>query len=135
MIATLVQIAVSLFAVLALAALARRMSLGGDVRLRDKAEACALAEAAVCGFSPVEVTLDKAGIGALLRDAQDRVMLLKRHGVHFAARLLTSHEGLRLDRNFLTISTGERTFGTVTLDLGGEAQAWAGSLRRLGKAQ
>ena len=59
-------------------------------------------------------------------------MVIKRHGVHFAARLLTSHEGTRLDRNFLTIATGERTFGSVTLDLGAQAQAWAGSLRRLG---
>jgi hypothetical protein len=59
-------------------------------------------------------------------------MLLRRHGVHFAARLLERHDGIRLDRQFLTIGTGERTFGTVTLDLGEQAQVWAGSLRRLG---
>ena len=127
-----IQLGLSLLAVLAVAWLAARMNLGGDVRLRDESEALALADAAVCGFSPVEIALDRAGIGALLRDGDDRVMLLKRHGAHFVARLLTSYEGMRLDRNFLTISTGERTFGTVTLDLGTKAQAWAGSLRRLG---
>ena len=59
-------------------------------------------------------------------------MLLRRHGAHFAARLLESHESIRLDRNFLIIRTGERSFGTVTLDLREEAQAWAGALRRVG---
>jgi hypothetical protein len=75
--------------------------------------------------------LDKAGIGALLRDAQGRVMLLRRHGAFFASRLLDGHSNARLDRNFLTIGTGETTFGSVTLDLGDKAQVWAASLRHL----
>lgn len=128
------QLAASLVAILALAALARFLNLGGDVRLRDEGEARTIAGLAVSGFEPVEVILDRAGIGALLRDRQDHVMVIKRHGVHFAARLLTSHEDTRLDRNFLSIATGEKTFGSVTLDLGPQAQAWAGSLRRLGDA-
>lgn len=131
MIAQAAQVLVSLAAILALAWLAGRMGLGGDVRLRDEGEARELAQAALCGFEPVDTALDRAGIGALLRGSDGRIVLLRRHGVHFAARVLTSHEGARLDRNFLTISTGERTFGTVTLDLGGRAQEWAGSLRRL----
>ena len=134
MTAQVVQILVSLAAIFALAWLAGRMGLGGDVRLRDEAEAKALAQAALCDFEPVDMVLDRAGIGALLRDGNGRIVLLRRHGVHFAARLLTSHEGARLDRNFLTISPGERAFGSVTLDLGGRAQEWAGSLRRLGAA-
>ena len=69
----------------------------------------------------------------LLRDAQGRVLLLKRHGARFAARLLSGHRDSRLDRNFLTVSTGEKRFGTVTLDLGAEAGVWAASLRRLGE--
>lgn len=132
--AQVVQISVSLAAIFGLAWLAGRMGLGGDVRLRNEAEAKALAQAALCGFEPVDTVLDRAGIGALLRDGNGRIMLLRRHGVHFAARLLTSHQGARLDRNFLTISTGERAFGAVTLDLGARAQEWAGSLRRLGGA-
>lgn len=46
-------------------------------------------------------------------------------------RLLDSHAFARLDRNLLTIGTGEQTFGTITLDLGDQAQVWASSLRRL----
>lgn len=128
-----VQIAGSLVAILALAGIARWLQLGEDVRLRSKDEARALAEAAVCGFEPVEIALDRAGIGALLRDAQGRVLLLKRHGARFAARLLSGHRDSRLDRNFLTVSTGEKRFGTVTLDLGADAGVWAASLRRLGE--
>lgn len=129
----LVQIGGSLVAILALAGIARWLQLGEDVRLRDMDEARALAEAAVCGFDPVEIALDRAGIGALLRDAQGRVLLLKRHGARFAARLLSGHRDSRLDRNFLTVSTGDKRFGTVTLDLGAEAGVWAASLRRLGE--
>jgi len=122
----------SLAAVLLLAAMAWKLGLGGDVRIRNEDEARRLAREAIWGFEAAEVGLDRAGIGALLRDYTGRIMLLRRHGAHFAARLLDSHEGIRLDRNFLVISTGERAFGTVTLDLREEAQTWAGMLRRLG---
>jgi len=125
------QLVGSLVAILLLSWLAARLGLGRDVRLRDETEARALAEAAACGFDPVEIALDRAGIGALLRDAGGRVMLLRRHGARFAGRLLTSHRDIRLDRHFLTLSTSEWSFGTITLDLGAEAQAWASSLRRL----
>lgn len=125
------QLLGSLAAVLALWAVARWMRLGGDVRIADEDHARALAEAALCGFEPVAVALDRARIGALLRDARGRVMVLRRHGSHFVGRLLDDRKGVRLDRNFLVIATGERTFGTIVLDLGAEAQAWAASLRRL----
>ena len=75
--------------------------------------------------------LDRAGIGALLRDSSGRIMLLRRHGVHWVARLLDSHAGIRLDRNFMTIATSDRAFGAITLDLGDQAQVWASSLRRV----
>ncbi|MEQ1542714.1 MAG: hypothetical protein ABL926_10710 [Novosphingobium sp.] len=127
-----IQIGGSVLAILLLALLASRLGLGGDVRLRDTDQVRALASAALCGFDPVETVLDRAGIGALLRDGSGRVMLLRRHGAHFVARLLDSHAFARLDRNFLTIGTGEKVFGSVTLDLGEQAQIWAASLRRLG---
>ena len=130
--AQLIQPLVSLLAILALAWLARRMGLGDDVRIRDKDHARELAKAAVCGFDPADIALDRAGIGALLRDSQGRVMLIKRHGAHFAARVLDTHADARLDRNFLTIGSGEKTFGKVTLNLEDKAQVWASSLRRLG---
>ena len=128
----LIQPLVSLLAILALAWLARRMGLGDDVRIRDEDHARELAKAAVCGFDAADIALDRAGIGALLRDPQGRVMLIKRHGAHFAARVLDTHADARLDRNFLTIGSGEKTFGKVTLNLGDKAQVWASSLRRLG---
>ena len=122
----------SLAAILLVAWLVGALRLGSDVRLRSEEAARELAAAALCGFDPATVALDRAGIGALVRDTRGRVMLLRRHGAHFAARLLDSHAFARLDRNFLTIGTGESQFGSVTLDLGPQAQVWASSLRRLG---
>ncbi len=132
MLLQLAQLGGSLAAILLLAWLCRKLQLGRDVRLQGEGHARALAGAALCGFTPRELVLDRAGIGALLRDDAGRVMLLRRHGAHFAGRLLDSHAFARLDRNLLTIGTGEKTFGTVTLDLGPQAQVWASSLRRLG---
>jgi hypothetical protein len=127
-----IQVGVSAVLILAVTLLSQRLGLGGDVRLRGADEAKALARAALCGFEPIDLALDRAGIGALLRDQSGRVMLLRRHGVQFAARLLDSHAYTRLDRNFLTVGTGERLFGAITLDLGEQAQVWAASLRRVG---
>jgi hypothetical protein len=128
----LLQIGGSVVAILALAFICARLGLGGDVRIASEEEAKQLARGALCGFEPVDLALDRAGIGALLRDAQGRVMLLRRHGAHFAARLLDNHADARLDRNFLTLGTGESRFGNITLDLGDKAQSWASSLRHLG---
>lgn len=127
----LVQIGGSFVAILALAWIAHRLRLGGDARIRSEDEAHALADEAMHGFEPVEVAIDKAGMGALCRDAQGRVLLLRRHGSHFAARLLDSHAHARLDRCSLTLATSDRTFGSVTFDLGDQAPAWAASLRRV----
>ncbi len=125
------QLCGSLIAILLVSWLARIMGLGGDIRLRNEEEVRELARVANITFEPVDIAIDRAGIGALLRDSAGRIMLVRRHGVNFAARLLTSHHGSQLDRNLLTIASGERMFGAVTLDLGSEAQVWAGSLRRL----
>lgn len=130
MIGQALQFVGSLAAILLLAWLARRLGLGGDPRLRDPEEAKRLAGEALCGFEAQDVVLDRAGIGALLRDSAGRMLLLRRHGVHWVARLLDSHAGVRLDRSFMTIATGDKSFGAITLDLGDQAQAWAGSLRR-----
>ncbi|MBS0481897.1 MAG: hypothetical protein JSR96_07020 [Proteobacteria bacterium] len=128
----LAKLAVSLVAILLVGWIVARLRLGSDVRLQGEAEARELARAALCGFEPVEVALDRAGIGALLRDARGQVVLLRRHGAMFAARPLDTHAHARLDRTRLTIGTDDRHFGAVTLDLGEEAQIWASSLRRLG---
>ena len=132
MLLQLARLGVSLAAILLLAWIARKLRLGEDVRIAGEEHARRLAEEAICGFAAKDLALDRAGIGALLRDTHGRVLLLRRHGAHFAARLLDSHAFARLDRNLLTIGTGEQTFGTITLDLGDQAQVWASSLRRLG---
>ena len=80
---------------------------------------------------PVEIAIDKAGMAALLRDADGRHLLVRRHGVQWVGRLLDHHNEARLDQNFLTVGTGEKTFGSVTLDLGARAPAWAAGLRHL----
>lgn len=129
--AHLYELGGSIVAILFLAWLARHWQLGGDVRIADEAHARALADDAHCGFDAVDVVVDKAGIAALLKDAQGRHMLVRRHGAQFAARLLDRHSESRLDHNFLTIGTGEPSFGRITLHLGDEAQYWASGLRHL----
>lgn len=127
----LLQFGGSLIAILALAWIAHRLGLGGDARIRDEAHLRDLAEEALYGFDPVDVAIDRAGVGALARNAQGRVMLLRRHGSHFVGRVLDNHLHVRLDRNLLEVGTGEKRFGKITLDLGDQAPAWAASLRRL----
>lgn len=132
MLGQVLQLGGSVLAVLLLGWICAKLGLGADVRIGSEDEAKQLAAEALCGFEATDLALDRAGIGALLRDGQGRVMLLRRHGAMFASRLLDSHAFARLDRNFLTIGIGEETFGKVTLDLGDKAQIWASSLRHLG---
>lgn len=127
----LIQFGASLAAILALAWLALKLGLGGDRRIRHEEDLRELAEEALCGFEPVEIAIDRGGLAALARDGEGRVMLLRRHGAHFASRLLDGHTAARLDRNFLVVGTSDRRFGEITLDLGEQAAAWAASLRRL----
>jgi hypothetical protein len=128
---TLLKLGGSILAILFLAWLARFLGLGGDVRIRSDEQARAIADEIISGFDPVDIAIDKAGMGALMRDAQGRHLLIRRHGAHFAGRLLDNHSETRLDQNFLTVGTGERSFGRVTLHLGKEAQYWASGLRHL----
>ncbi len=126
-----VETAVSLVMIVALYGLARALRLGGDVRIADTAHAIRLADATICGFGAQDVALDRARIGALVRNGAGRVLLIRRHGARFVGRELTDHVGIRLDRHTLTLETGDARFGTLTLDLGAQAQIWAASLRRL----
>ena len=109
----------SLVAVLLLAATAHWLGLGGDARL-DEGEARHLAEAQ--GVRVLDMALDRAGMAALVRGTDERLLLIRRHGAHFVAQPLRRQEA-RLDHQFLSI-------GRVTLDLGGQAAEWAASVRR-----
>jgi hypothetical protein len=121
----------SIIAILLLFWAAKHMGLGGDLRIRDADHARRLADEAICGYEPVEIALDKAGIGALMKDAEGRHLLIRRHGAQFAARLLDRHSESRLDQNFLTLGTSDKSFGKITLNLGDDAQIWASGLRHL----
>lgn len=131
MTAELLKLAGSIAAILFIAWLARFWRLGGDVRIQSEGQARDIAEELMCGFNPVDIAIDKAGIAALMRDEQGRHLLIRRHGVQWAGRLLDRHSESRLDYNFLTVGTGEKTFGTITLNLGEQAQKWAAGLRHL----
>ena len=76
----------SIAAILLLAWTAKRMGLGGDIRIRDEDHARRLAEEAICGFEPTDIVLDRAGMGALMKDASGRHLLIRRHGAQFAGR-------------------------------------------------
>ena len=131
MTAELLKLAGSVVAILFLWWLARYWQLGGDARIRSEEEARIIADEIIVGFDATDVAIDRAGIGALLRDAKGRHLLIRRHGASWAGRLLDRHSETRLDQNFLTVGTGELTFGTVTLNLGERAQYWAAGLRHL----
>lgn len=131
----LLQFLGSLAAILAIAWLVLKLKLGGDVRIRGEDHARELADEQVHGYQPTEIAIDQAGYGAIMRDADGRVLVLRRHGAHFAGRVLSDRATSRLDQRKLVIGTDDARFGTVTLDLGDDpdngAAHWAESLRRL----
>jgi len=126
-----IQLVGSLLAILVLTWLALRLGLGGDARIRSEDEARALADEAVHGFEPTEIALDKAGMGALCRDASGRVLLLRRHGTRWVSRLLDSHSHARLDRGFPTLATPDKPFGSHTSHPGDKAPTWGPTPRRI----
>lgn len=129
--AELIQLGASLAAVLFVAWLVGRMGLGADPRIADADHAIRLAEEAEAGFGGVEVARDRAGFAAIVRNAEGRMLLVRAHGNHFAARPVDAAVVGRLDKDFLTLTTPERMFGKVTLQLGKDAGVWASRMREL----
>lgn len=127
----LLQLGASLVAVFFVAWLVKRMGLGADPRIQDADHAIRLAEEAEAGFKGIEVARDHAGFAAIVRNAEGRMMLVRAHGNHFAARPVDADVMGRLDKEFLTLTTPEKTFGAVTLKLGKEAGMWASRMRDL----
>lgn len=129
----LIQLGASLVAVFFVAWLVKRMGLGADPRIQDADHAIRLAEEAEAGFNGVEVARDRAGFSAIVRNAGGRMMLVRAHGNHFAARPVDTEVVGRLDKDFLTLTMPEKTFGSVTLQLGKEAGMWASRMRDLNR--
>ncbi len=130
MTAKLLQFAGSLAAVLLLVALAWRLRLGGDARIADEDEARELADNASCGFEADQIALDRAGRGALLRDATARIMLLSPHGNRFVGRMLDARARTQIDGDRLTISVGEARLPPATLELI-DAPGWCRAIEGL----
>ncbi|ANK12202.1 hypothetical protein [Erythrobacter neustonensis] len=128
----LVQTAGSLVAILALAGLAWWMKLGGSAALDSEEAVRRAAGETLDGFDPVESAFD--GKAAITRDAQGRIMVIKRHGNRFAGRVLgpqatagvwqdPGHRALRID-------SGERRFGVVFLDIPAP-ETWVEAVNRV----
>jgi hypothetical protein len=131
MIRVLLQAGVSLAAVSGVAWLVKKMNLGVEPRILDEAHALRLAEEAEAGFDGVRVGRDRGGYSALVANADGRMMVIRAHGNHFAARSIDSNVMMRLDKEFLVLTVPERRFGPVSLQLGRQAGAWAARMRNL----
>ncbi|AUX70739.1 hypothetical protein CHX26_01510 [Porphyrobacter sp. HT-58-2] len=134
----LTQTAGSLVAILALAGLAWWMRLGPALPLANGDDVRRIAAEIQDGFAPVAIACDEEGAGALARDAQGRIMLIKPHGNRFAGRVLTSGASATLkdypgEFNII-IDSGERHFGRLALTLP-EPEGWAEAINRLSELQ
>jgi hypothetical protein len=129
--AQLIQLGASIVAILFIAWLVKRMGLGIEPRIRDDAHAIALADESITGFGGVEVGRDRAGYAAIVRNAAGEQLLVRAHGNFFAARRIDGSFTGRLDKDFLTLISAEKTFGAVTLHLGKDAGMWASRMREI----
>lgn len=127
----IIQFSISLIAILALYGIARWLKLGGDARIVDAAQAKQIAFDSHYGFIGVDAVVDRAGFGALIKDAENNHILIKAHGAHFVTRIIEPPIDGRLDHGLLTIVPAESSFGAVTLNLGDQAQYWASGLRHI----
>ncbi|GMN02290.1 hypothetical protein MTsPCn3_10200 [Erythrobacter sp. MTPC3] len=125
--------AVSLAAIFALTGLAVMLRLGGQPLLSSSDDARRAASEVVDGFDPSRLAIAKSGDAAILQDSAGGVMVIKRHGNRFAGRILTAGAKADCDGDRMSIRTGERQFGTVTLEVN-DAAAWADAINRLGSS-
>jgi hypothetical protein len=107
------QLAGSIVAILALAGIARMLRLG-DSRINSPAEAREIAEAMLAGFVAHAALVSQDG-GAALVAGNGAIAVLKRHGARVAARRLLPPLRTRAAIEGVTVETGERLFGSVTL--------------------
>lgn len=120
----------SLIAILALYFVARALKLGGKPRLDDEAQVQACAGEVEEGFDAQRVSIARDGAAALARDADGRIMVIKRHGNRFAGRVLTSSAAVREEVDGLVVDTAEARFGAVRLSIDDPAY-WADAINRL----
>lgn len=107
------QLGGSLVAVLVLAWIARMLKLG-ESRITDANRAAEIAQEALAGFRARRAIVATDG-GAALVAGDAGVAVLKRHGARVAVRRLLPPLALRVSIEGVTVETGERLFGAVTL--------------------
>lgn len=129
----LAQFLASLGAILALAYVARRLGLGTASVLAGPDEAARVFDEVCPGFRAVQSAIDRDGKGAIARDAQGHVLVVRQHGSQFAGRLLAPASRTRIEGDALVVETGERRFGAVSLHLANPLD-WARAVERLGAA-
>ncbi|WP_315762834.1 hypothetical protein [Sphingomonas sp. Y38-1Y] len=103
----------SLAAVVALAAIARRLRLG-ESNIADPETAMALAEAHLVGFHARHALVGGNGEGALVA-GNGTLALLKRHGARVAVRRMVAPLTLSPAVEGVAIDSGEAMFGRVAL--------------------
>ncbi len=130
----LIQTAGSLAAILALAGLAWWMRLGTALPLANADDVRRIAAEIEDGFVPVAVACDEEGAGALVRDSQGRIMLIRPHGNRFVGRVLAAGASALLEdypgEFNIIIDSGERHFGRLRLTLP-EPETWAEAINRV----
>ena len=126
----LLRFAGSLIAILLLAGLAWSLKLGPQRQMDSDEAAREAAREALDGFEPVALARDREGRAALLRDADDRLLLIRQHGTHFAGRLLRENASARIENGTLIVDSGERRYGAVRLAIA-DAEAWRDAIARL----
>ncbi|WP_394653008.1 hypothetical protein [uncultured Sphingomonas sp.] len=110
---TLTQLGGSLVAVLLLAWIARWLRLG-ESKITDATTAAQFAEGALAGFHAGRAVVGTDGAAALVA-GDTGIAVVKRHGVKVAVRRLIPPLHLRVSVEGVTVETGERLFGAVTL--------------------
>lgn len=123
-----IQLGGSLAAILFLAGFARWLKLG-ESRIADAATARRFAEESLAGFVAGPALVAPNGDAALVAGG-GAIALLKRHGANVAVRRLIPPLALREAVEGVTVDTGERMFGAVTLHgvIGDEVRALEASV-------
>lgn len=105
--------AASLAAVLALGGLAAWLKLGGTDPVFTSADGTMrAAEDAIAGFVAISAAIGSDRRAALVFGEGMRIVVLKAHGAHSAAREIVWHD-VRATHEGMVVATKDRRFGTV----------------------
>ncbi|MFN2099138.1 hypothetical protein [Altererythrobacter sp. MF3-039] len=115
--AAAIQFVGSLLAILVLAWIAKKLGLGGELRIESEDHARQLADEVLNGFDPQEIEVGSDGRSAIMRDGSGQVMIMRQHGNKFAGRLLGPGSGSAVEEDRLEVRTGDRRFGDLRMKL------------------